>query len=89
MENGIEYKFIEHAKYKLNFREITMDQIMACLKNPEQVVPAKYGRFAYQSKLPLNGKMHIIRIIVEKKRDCLKVITIYKTSKIKKYWKEG
>ena len=89
MENGVKYEFAEHAKTQLRIRKLAMDDIVACLKNPGQVVPEKKGRVAYQSKLPSNGKMYLIRLIVEREGEYLKVITIYKTGKIDKYWKEG
>ena len=89
MENGIEYEIVEHAKTQLKIRKIALEEIVACLKNPGQVVPEKKGRLAYQGKLPSNGKIYIVRVIVEKKAERLRVITAYKTGKVDKYWKEG
>lgn len=45
------------------------------VRNPEQIVPERYGRSVYQSKKRFDdGKVYLVRIIVEP-GDSLRIIT--------------
>jgi hypothetical protein len=49
--------------------------------------PAHSGRSAHQARVELDGVRYLVRAIVEP-GDPLAVITVYRTSKIGKYWRE-
>ena len=61
---------------------------MDCLENPDQKVSGYRDRVVYQKILPLNGKRQILRVVIEEKKNALRVVTVYKTSKYEKYWKK-
>ena len=58
------------------------------MESPDQIVPGEKGRFIYQKMLPLNGTRKMLRVVVERGDGLMRAITMYRTSKIKKYWKQ-
>lgn len=65
--------------------KITKSKIEEVLNSPGQIVPGDMGVLIAQSK-NRDGLLRILFIQEEKVR---KIITIYWTSKVEKYWKEG
>ena len=60
------------------------------LKNPQQIVSEYGGKKCYQSQLDFGGgRMHLLRAIVIENVDPAVVVTVYKTSKIGKYWRRS
>ena len=58
------------------------------LENSQQVVVEKGGKKAYQSRLDFGqGRMFLLRAIVDDSVDPPVVITAYRTTKISKYWR--
>ena len=58
------------------------------LQNPQQIVDEYGNKKAYQSILDLGtGKDYLVRVIVNDSVEPAKVVTVYKTSKIAKYWR--
>jgi hypothetical protein len=58
------------------------------LENPQQVLPERGGKKAYQSQLDFGGgKIFLLRAIVDETVDPAMVVTVYRTSKISKYWR--
>ena len=56
------------------------------MERPEQIVSAYGGRKAYQSVIDFgDGKMLLLRAIVEDWKNPVEVVTVYRTSKIAKY----
>lgn len=56
--------------------------------SPQQVVSSEKGREVRQSQVddPEGGTKVLLRVVVEKRRGTLFVVTAYRTSKIGKYW---
>lgn len=60
------------------------------MDSPQQVANASGGRKAYQSKFDFGGgRIMLLRAIVDDRFDPPLVITVYRTSKIDKYWSEA
>jgi hypothetical protein len=58
------------------------------LENPQQVLPERGGKKAYQSQLDFGGgNIFLLRAIVDETVDPAMVVTVYRTSKISKYWR--
>jgi hypothetical protein len=58
------------------------------LENPQQVLAERGGKKAYQSQLDFGGgKIFLLRAIVDETVDPAMVVTVYRTSKISKYWR--
>ncbi len=80
------FKLSGHAEKELERRKIPRAYIDVVLNSPQQIVPEKEGRNAYQSKLDFGGKVYLVRAIVKENEPAM-VVTVYRTSKIDKYWR--
>lgn len=77
-----------HAHEEMDKRQISIDMLWACLKKPDQILDSEESRVIYQSKIKSGEKVFLLRIVIEKQASPERVITVYRTSKIEKYWKE-
>ena len=80
--------FSDHARKEILRRNITHLQIEEVLQSPEQIISVNEERNIYQSRIELNQKQYLLRVVGDIRGDLLTVVTIYKTSKVKKYWSE-
>ena len=84
------FRLSRHAKAELNRRGIPLTLVESVLESPQQVVAAVGGRKAYQSRVDFGGgAIFLVRAIVDDIRDPAVVITVYRTSKIDKYWRQS
>jgi len=59
------------------------------LNNPQQIVQEYGDKKAYQSQIDFGkGKIYLLRVIVNEAVNPKAVVTVYKTSKIDKYWRQ-
>ena len=83
----MDVRLTRHAEEEISRRGIARNLVDAVLREPQQIVPASAGRKAYQSKIDFGGgRILLLRAIVDDRTDPPVVITIYRTSKIEKYW---
>ncbi|MBI5331614.1 MAG: DUF4258 domain-containing protein [Betaproteobacteria bacterium] len=76
-----------HAETELQRREIPFALLEQVMTSPEQIVPELRGLAAYQSRVAFpDGATYLLRAIVAE-RDPLTVVTVYRTSRIEKYWR--
>ena len=80
-----------HAGFEAERRDISEKLIKFVVKNPQQKLPSKKGRVIVQNKYydEVEKKEMLIRIIGLETSEKFNVVTVYKTSKISKYWIEG
>jgi len=76
----------KHAQDEKERREIPEDILLNCLNHPQQVIMTRDERVVYQSTFQENGKDYLLRIVVDDIANPKRVITMYKTKKIEKYW---
>lgn len=81
------YHITDHAREEAKRRGIPLDVLQGVMKSPGQIVDAHNNRKAYQSKVEIDGKLYVVRVLVEN-TDPLTVVTVYRTSKIEKYWSD-
>ena len=79
-------KLLKHINDQAKEREIKIEIVKETLFNPEQIVPDLKGLNAAQRKYFDKGKQYLIRVIFKEEKGLRIGITVYKTSKIKKYW---
>jgi len=76
-----------HAREQMERREIPAAVVDAVLGKPEQVTVEDQGRRAHQSRFDLGGRIFLVRAIVDASVDPAVVVTVYRTSRIGKYWR--
>lgn len=69
-------------------RGISLSMLESVLHNPQQVVVEPGGKKIYQSQVDFGaGKIFLLRAVLAEEADPPLVITVYRTSKIGKYWR--
>ncbi len=81
----MEYRLSDHARLEAENRSISIKTVDKVMLSPEQILSEHSHRKVYQSRIDMDGKLYLVRVIVEMS-DPLTVVTVYRTSKIKKYW---
>ncbi len=81
------YRITDHAKEELVRRGLSTEMLKQVMTQPEQVVVSHSGRKVYQSRIEIGGKLYLVRVIVEES-DPVTAVTVYRTSKIEKYWRQ-
>ena len=76
-----------HAKEEIERRKIPQAWVESVLERPDQVVPERGVLKVYQSKWDIGGRIFLVRVIVDDGVDPAVVVTVYRTTKIEKYWK--
>jgi len=78
----------KHAKEQMEARGISEEQVWEVVQNPEQIIEHDDEKIILQSRVTLDdGKNYLIRVFINVIKDPNLIITVYKTGKIKKYWK--
>ncbi len=77
----------DHATIEMERRQIPLSTIETILADPQQIIPSRPGRQIYQSIININDKSYLLRLIVDAGEPPT-LVTVYRTSKIKKYWRE-
>lgn len=74
-----------HAHFEMKRRGIAKADVLEAIRNPGQVVPSVKGRMIFQSLIgPL--RRLLLRVVVREDVHAYHVVTVYKTSKVDKYW---
>jgi hypothetical protein len=77
-------RWTDHALQEADRRSITADEVEAVLRSPGQIDLLRPGREVWQSILP-SGQL--LRVFVDIDRDPCEIVTVYRTSKVAKYWR--
>lgn len=80
--------FSEHARSQAARRGIDEAILRAVAERPEQVVRVRRGREVRQSRVSFRpgGDVYLVRVVVDVSPDAETAVTVYRTSKIDKYW---
>jgi len=77
-----------HAEDEIVWRRIPREWLDLVLKNPEQRVPQPGGKEIFQPRFTSGGgKMYLLRAVVATGKEPPVVVTVYRTTKIGKYWR--
>jgi hypothetical protein len=84
-----EYVLTEHAQLEMGRRGIAEAEVVAVLAAPEQSEEVRPGRCVYQSRVVSGdpSKTDLLRVFVDVDRERPEVVTVYRTSKVQKYWR--
>jgi hypothetical protein len=81
------YVVNDYAVVRLAQRGVSRAMTDLVMQRPDQVVAGNEpGRSVYQSKVAVRGKLFLLRIVVDEHRDPLRVVTLYLTNQIARYW---
>jgi uncharacterized protein YuzE len=75
---GRQFDISDHAAAEADRRGIPRDVLDAVLQGPQQIVPERRGRKAYQSRVDFRGKIFLVRAIVDESVDPASVVTAYR-----------
>ena len=75
-----------HAAVQMRRREIDVADVRAILHDPEQVLEVRPGRVVLQSRVMVDNRSQLVRLFVDVDESPVRVVTVYRTSKIDKYW---
>ena len=85
----MKFEISSHAHEEIGRREIPLNIVESVLHNPQQIVDEYGHKKAYQSIIDIGtGKDYLVRVIVNDTVDPAIVVTVYRTSKISKYWRQ-
>jgi hypothetical protein len=81
----------EHARSEALRRQVSEETVLAVAGDPEQRVETRAGREIRQSRIadPASGKLYLIRVVVESDEAGETIVTVYRTSRVSKYWRKS
>ena len=82
----MKFELSAHVKKEIERRGIPLDIMETVLAKPDQKVTEHGSVMCFQSKIEINKKLYLLRVMVNETVTPFKVITAYRTSKINKYW---
>ena len=83
------FRLSTHAEWEMTRRGIRRELVEAVMDQPEQrlVDESRAGRWIYQSRLAFeDGKIYLVRVVVDEDEEPPAIVTAYRTCKIEKYW---
>ncbi|MBU0693744.1 MAG: DUF4258 domain-containing protein [Candidatus Omnitrophica bacterium] len=86
---GKELRFSSHCKDRIKERGIDEKMVRKSVFTPEQRI-SKGKRIILHKRYrdPGKNKEYLLRIFVEEKKEEIEIVSVYRTSKIQKYWRE-
>jgi hypothetical protein len=83
------YRLTDHAQLEMARRQISAAEVARVLAAPEQTECVREGRAVYQSRIELGepSKTYVLRVVVDIDRQPPEVVTVYRSSKVQKYWR--
>ena len=86
-DTSLKFSISKHAVEEMARRQISLEQVESLMNHPDQIVEAHGGLVCYQCLSTKNGKPGLLRAIINDVSNPKNIVTIYRTTKIKKYWK--
>ena len=85
-----DYVITEHALFEMKRRGLSEGLVRSVMSSPEQRMDVRPGRVVLQSRIPMGepAKLYLLRVFLDVDRRPAEVVTVYRTSKISKYWRE-
>ena len=79
------YRLTAHAELEMHRRQIPHAWLDACMQSPEQITEGSGHRKIFQSRFTQDGKVFLLRVVVETWQEPPVVVTLYRTTKLEKY----
>jgi len=81
------YLITSHAAFEMLRRRVEDRVVRQVLAAPEQRHAVRPGRDVLQSRIAFASKTYLLRVFVDIDRDPAEVVTVYRTSRVPKYWR--
>lgn len=82
-----EFALTAHARAEAGRRGIAEALVLRVAGEPQQVVAGYGGLRVHQSQVEFpDGGRYLVRVIINDAVDPARIVTVYRTSKIDKYW---
>jgi hypothetical protein len=85
----MDYRLTEHAELEMQRRQVPHDWVESVMHSPEQVIVGFGERKIYQGRVSADGKTYLLRLVVEDWHTPSVIVTVYRASKIEKYWEQS
>ena len=82
------YIVTPHAVFEMQRRGIDHEILRHVLTSPEWRETVREGRDILQSRIAFQEGIYLVRVFVDVDREPADVVTVYRTSKMNKYWKD-
>ena len=82
-------EIIPIAERKYKRRGIKREWIADAVIDPTQIVDGYGGRKVAHKKVFVDDKEYLLRVVYEESEEIYTVVTVYLTSQVSRYWKEG
>ena len=69
----------------MSLRGISEEIVIHVLENPQQIL-SESNKKIYQSIINFTDRKYLVRVIVNTEKESFNIITVYRTSKIEKYY---
>ena len=76
-----------HAAFEMERRGVDEVAVRRVLATREQRERVQLGRDVLQSRIEIDKKTYLVRVFVDVDRRPAEVVTVYRTSKMEKYWR--
>jgi len=85
----VEYRLSDHAREEMRRRQIAAEDIAKVLGAPEQRETVRQGQEVFQSRIEWGepSRTYLLRVFADIDCEPPIVVTVYRTSKIAKYWR--
>jgi hypothetical protein len=86
----MEVEISAHARSQMKERGISEAMVLGIIKSPQQIIEEDEDKKIYQSVKYFEEDQgeYLVRVFVNILRNPNLVITVYRTSKIEKYWRD-
>jgi hypothetical protein len=81
------FHLTDHARFEMARRQVSENDVAQVLAMPEYTELVRVGRALYQARSGDASKTYLVRVFVDVDREPPEVVTVYRTSKIAKYWR--
>ena len=84
------YRVSKHARRECERRRISLSVLDQVMQEPQQVLSERDGKRSYQSQIEFpNARTFLVRAIVDDMEQPATVVTVYRTTRIEKYWRSS
>ena len=86
-----DFVFTDHALAEMARRDIAKEEVTAVLAVPGQVEEVRAGRIVSQARLEIGNppKTYLLRVFIDVDFKPCRIVTVYRTSKVEKYWRQS